>query len=71
MKISGGSGPGTWVFATPRSMLSTARKQDRCRIEALRAGPEALLTSPQQPLTRLVLDSENQPSIPVDATFTI
>ena len=45
MKISGGfrSAQGAHDFATLRSVLSTARKQGLNRIEALLAGPDALL----------------------------
>ena len=49
MKISGGfrSRQGAQDFATLRSVLSTARKQGRNRIEALRQGPAALLAGLQ------------------------
>ena len=49
MKISGGfrSRQGARDFATLRNVLSTARKQDRNRIEALRQGPAALLAGLQ------------------------
>ena len=45
MKISGGfrSEQGAQDFATLRSVLSTARKQGRNRVEALLQGPEVLL----------------------------
>ena len=45
MKISGGfrSEQGAQDFATLRSVLSTARKQGRNRIEALLQGPDILL----------------------------
>ena len=45
MKISGGfrSEQGAQDFATLRSLLSTARKQGRNRVEALLQGPEVLL----------------------------
>ena len=47
MKISGGfrSAQGARDFATLRSVLSTARKQGRNRIEALLQGPDALLAN--------------------------
>ncbi len=49
MKISGGfrSEQGARDFATLRSVLSTARKQGRNRIEALLRGPDALLSELQ------------------------
>lgn len=45
VKISGGfrSEQGAQDFATPRSVLSTARQQGLNRIEALLQGPVALL----------------------------
>lgn len=45
MKIWGGfrSDHGAKDFATPRTVVSTARQQGRNCIEALRQGPEALL----------------------------
>ena len=47
MKISGcfRSAQGARDFAILRSVLSTARKQGRNRIEVLRDGPDALLAA--------------------------